>query len=298
MQTKKVEARWEPGRKRWRVNAQRNGERKTFYSTVPGLRGKKEAERKADSWKRSAGLSYENCDPLVAELWDSFLLYLQEEKRVGTSTLEQTRKFGRNYILPVCGNLKISRLNEGHLQRVLNLSAQKGCLQPHPTRPPKGPLSLKTLRGLRNAEQQFVKWCRINDFTDLVLEGLEVRTCAEKQEKEILQPEELQTLFRVDTRLVRGERVFDDQIYAYRFAVVTGLRPGELMGLHIGDIDGDKLHISGPSIAMEKRQRAKIRMRAAPLVSIHSPESSSISSCPCSIPWACPQRLTALYFPL
>ena len=243
MQTKKVEARWEPGRKRWRVNAQRKGERKTFYSTVPGLRGKKEAERKADSWKRSAGLSYENCDPLVAELWDSFLLYLQEEKRVGTSTLEQTRKFGRNYILPVCGNLKISRLNEGHLQRVPNLSAQKGCLQPHLTRPPKGPLSLKTLRGLRNTEQQFVKWCRINDFTDLVLEGLEVRTCAEKQEKEILQPEELQTLFRVDTRLVRGERVFDDQIYAYRFAVVTGLRPGELMGLHIGDIDGDKLHV-------------------------------------------------------
>lgn len=225
-------------------------------------------------------------------------MYLQEEKRVGTSTLEQTRKFGRNYILPVCGNLKISRLNEGHLQRVLNLSAQKGCLQPHPTRPPKGPLSLKTLRGLRNTEQQFVKWCRINDFTDLVLEGLEVRTCAEKQEKEILQPEELQTLFRVDTRLVRGERVFDDQIYAYRSAVVTGLRPGELMGLHIGDIDGDKLHISGPSIAMEKRQRAKIRMRAAPLVSIHSPESSSISNCPCSIPSACPQRLTALYFPL
>lgn len=74
MQTKKVEARWEPGRKRWRVNAQRNGERKTFCSTVPGLRGKKEAERKADSWKRSAGLSYENCDPLVVELWDSFLL--------------------------------------------------------------------------------------------------------------------------------------------------------------------------------------------------------------------------------
>ena len=125
MQTKKVEARWEPGRKRWRVNAQRNGERKTFYSTVPGLRGKKEAEQKVDSWKRSAGLSCENRDPLVAELWDSFLLYLQEEKRVGTSTLEQTRKFGRNYILPVCGNLKISRLNEGHLQRVLNLSAKK-----------------------------------------------------------------------------------------------------------------------------------------------------------------------------
>ena len=46
MQTKKVEARWEPGRKRWRVNAQRNGERKTFCSTVPGLRVKRKPNGK------------------------------------------------------------------------------------------------------------------------------------------------------------------------------------------------------------------------------------------------------------
>lgn len=241
MGLKKVEAHWEKNRKRWRVNGQRDGERRTFYSFTPGLRGKKEAERKADSWKK--GVLHENSDPSVAELWECFLRYLVEEKRVGTSTVDQTRKFGRNYILPVCGNLRISRLNEGHLQRVLNLSAQKGCLRQDTHRPSKGPLSLKTLRGLRNIEQQFVKWCRINGYTDLVLEGLEVRTSAQKVEKEILQPNELQTLFHVDTRLVRGKRVFDEQIYSYRFAVVTGLRPGELMGLRIGDIQGEKLHV-------------------------------------------------------
>ncbi|EFB75786.1 hypothetical protein SUBVAR_05561 [Subdoligranulum variabile DSM 15176] len=202
---------------------------------------KKDAERKADSWKK--GVLHENSDPSVAELWECFLRYLVEEKQVGTSTVDQARKFGRNYILPVCGNLRISRLNEGHLQRVLNLSAQKGCLRQDTHRPSKGPLSLKTLRGLRNIEQQFVKWCRINGYTDLVLEGLEVRTSAQKVEKEILQPNELRTLFHVDTRLVRGKRVFDEQIYSYRFAVVTGLRPGELMGLRIGDIQGDKLHV-------------------------------------------------------
>ena len=160
MGLKKVEAHWEKNRKRWRVNGQRDGERRTFYSFTPGLRGKKEAERKADSWKK--GVLHENSDPSVAELWECFLRYLVEEKRVGTSTIDQTRKFGRNYILPVCGNLRISRLNEGHLQRVLNLSAQKGCLRQDTHRPSKGPLSLKTLRGLRNIEQQFVKWCRIN----------------------------------------------------------------------------------------------------------------------------------------
>lgn len=135
---------------------------------------------------------------------------------MGTSTIDQARKFGRNYILPVCGNLRISRLNEGHLQRVLNLSAQKGCLRQDTHRPAKGPLSLKPLRGLRNIEQQFVKWCRINGYADLVLEGLEVRTSAQKVEKEILQPYELQTLFHVDTRLVRSKRAIDEQIYSYR----------------------------------------------------------------------------------
>lgn len=243
MSIRKAEAWWDSNRNRWRINAQKNGIRKTFYSSVHGQRGKREAERKANNWKLGLLDNLREHDPLVSILWESYLSYLKLEKNVGTSTIDQTKKFGRNYILPICGQLQISKLNEGHLQRVLNLAAQKGCLQEHPTRPPKGPLSIKTLRGIRNTEQQFVKWCRINDYTDLILEGLEIHTHVEKTEKEILQPDDLKILFTIDTRLVRGKRVFDEQIYSYRFAVVTGLRPGELLGLRIGDIEGAKLYV-------------------------------------------------------
>ena len=43
-------------------------------------------------------------------------------------------------------------------------------------------------------------------------------------------------LFRTDTTIMRGQRVFDNYIYAYRFQVASGVRPGELVGLQIGDI--------------------------------------------------------------
>ena len=252
------QAHWDTKRKRWRVNAQRDGVRKTFYSSLAGQKGKKDAERKALSWK--SDIPYKPCtdkNPTVAKLWEQYLVYLKEEKGVGTSTLDQTRKHGRNYILPVCGEIEITHLNEGHLQRVLNLASQRGCLCKNPIRPPKGPLSLKTLRGIRNTEQLFIKWCRIHDYTSLVLEGLEVRSRAEKQEKEILQPEDLRTLFSVDTRLVRGQRVFDDQIYSYRFAVVTGLRPGELQGLHVGDVIDDKLRVRRAINRYDEQTRGK-----------------------------------------
>ncbi len=255
MSIRKAEAWWDSNRNRWRINAQKNGIRKTFYSSVHGQRGKKEAERKANNWKLGLLDDFRGQDPLVSILWESYLSYLKFEKNVGTSTIDQTKKFGRNYILPICGQLRISKLNEGH--RVLNLASQRGCLCKNPIRPPKGPLSLKTLRGIRNTEQLFIKWCRIHDYTSLVLEGLEVRSRAEKQEKEILQPEDLRTLFSVDTRLVRGQRVFDDQIYSYRFAVVTGLRPGELQGLHVGDVIDDKLRVRRAINRYDEQTRGK-----------------------------------------
>ena len=46
----------------------------------------------------------------------------------------------------------------------------------------------------------------------------------------------MKILFDVDTRLYYGKLVFDEYIYAYRFAVATGVRPGELGGLWYGDV--------------------------------------------------------------
>lgn len=61
--------------------------------------------------------------------------------------------------------------------------------------------------------------------------------------KKILQPTALKVLFDVDTRLYYGKLVFDEYIYAYRFAVATGVRPGELVGLWYGDIKGNTVNL-------------------------------------------------------
>ena len=41
------EAAWSESGNRWRISVQRDGERKTFYSSKAGKKGKLEAERKA-----------------------------------------------------------------------------------------------------------------------------------------------------------------------------------------------------------------------------------------------------------
>ena len=40
-----------------------------------------------------------------------------------------------------------------------------------------------------------------------------------------------------------GKLVFDEYIYAYRFAVATGVRPGELVGLWYGDVKGNTVNL-------------------------------------------------------
>lgn len=52
----------------------------------------------------------------------------------------------------------------------------------------------------------------------------------------------------------------------YRFAVVTRLRPGKLMGLRIGDIKGDKLRIQPGNQRYGETTSRKIRTPGEPLV--------------------------------
>lgn len=49
----------------------------------------------------------------------------------------------------------------------------------------------------------------------------------------------------VDTTLYKGKRVKvkDEYIHAYRFEVLTGLRPGELRGLRVEDVEGNRISI-------------------------------------------------------
>lgn len=224
---------------RWQIKVQKDGVRRTFTSSKPGRTGQREANRKADAWL-DEGIS--NTSTKVSCLYQEWLDDISTS--VGKSYLIECQKYGEYYILPICGTLKIGDLNEGHLQTVLNKAYKQGCLKKDRQRKPLGrPLSKKTLQGIRSTERAFVKWCRLHKYTILFPENLTIPKGARLCEKKILQPEALRVLFSVDTRICHGKTVFDDFIYAYRFVVATGIRPGELLGLWYGDIKGNTVNL-------------------------------------------------------
>ena len=71
-----TEAAWSDKYKRWSIKVRQDGQRKAFYSSTPGRRGKFEAERKADAWLA------DNCreapkDILFDELTDLYLAHIR-----------------------------------------------------------------------------------------------------------------------------------------------------------------------------------------------------------------------------
>jgi integrase len=67
---------------------------------------------------------------------------------------------------------------------------------------------------------------------------------ARRSEKTIAGKDDIKVLFDVSTTLRYGKRIEDRYIHAYRFMVLTGMRPGELIALRNGDIKGSRVTIS------------------------------------------------------
>ena len=229
---------WVEKEKRWCIAVQKNGTRKRFYSSTPGRTGQREANAKADAWLDD---SIRDGKKKVSALYSEWV----EELKLtcGTSYVEQCKKYGDYYILPVCGDIRIDELTEGDLQKAINLSFKKRCLKKERQRRSSDkPLSRKTLMTIRSTEISFLKWCRRNRYSTMFPE-LSIPKNARMGKKKILQPTALKVLFDVDTRLYYGKLVFDEYIYAYRFAVATGVRPGELVGLWYGDVKGNTVNL-------------------------------------------------------
>lgn len=229
---------WVEKEKRWCIAVQKNGTRKRFYSSTPGRTGQREANAKADAWLDD---SIRDGRKKVAALYAEWV----EELKLtcGTSYVEQCKKYGDYYILPVCGDIRIDELTEGDLQKAINMSFKKRCLKKERQRRSSDkPLSRKTLMTIRSTEISFLKWCSRNRYSTMFPE-LSIPKNARMGKKKILQPTALKVLFDVDTRLYYGKLVFDEYIYAYRFAVATGVRPGELVGLWYGDVKGNTVNL-------------------------------------------------------
>jgi len=229
MAQRKNEAAWRESSRRWQIKVQADGERRTFNDSTPGKKGKVLCEQKADKWIENRTINENTkCDVLL----DQFLERIKLTG--GTSHYHTSESFIRLYIKPHLGARKVGKLTQADLQSALDYAyaGKRGKK-----------LSAKTMRNIRATIMAFVKFCRATKCTQFHPETLTIPAAAKKSAKTILGVEDIITLFTVDTTLHKGARVPDRYIHAYRFLVVSGMRPGECVGLRNDDVKSAKVTI-------------------------------------------------------
>lgn len=218
-------AKWMEKQNRWQIKVQKDGVRKTFYSFKKGRTGQREANKKADQWLNS-GIINEKIR--VKELYKAYI----EEKalNVSRSRRDNIASMFNQYINKMIGRKMVCNVTEQDLQDILNEQYKNGN-------------SHSRIRETRIVLNDFMKYARKNNLTNLVPENLYINKNAPKPQRNALQPSDLMVMFSSNKTKMFGMVVDDEYIDYYRFAVLTGLRRGELLGLKWKDVKQSTLTI-------------------------------------------------------
>lgn len=212
---------WSTTENRWICKIQIDGVRKKFTSTKPGLAGKREVSRKL-----SAFLSGESVNnKKFADVWASYLAETLD--RLGRGEMyKQIEMYGRLYILPMLGAKKIEKIKLDEFQKVISLA--------RPIKNPDGELSKKSLMTLRSVLMAFINYAVAHQLMEPLRGQLYIPAGHYTKGREILQPDAIASLF---------EPSDEHYVEALRFMLVTGLRPGECLGLQWDDVEGSVLSV-------------------------------------------------------
>lgn len=212
---------WNKSRGLWIIQAQKNGIKKVFYSSLPGQKGKREVMQKYDDWIDFGGVS----SITVARCVE---LYLKDiEARLGRrDSYREAEIYSRLYILPLLGKSKMNNLTLRDWQRVINEA------KPHSKQAEE--LSHKTLVHLRSVCSGLHRFAYINYYCDEWRGSLYIPQGHIKGERQILQPSDIAKLFEPSDLWY---------INAFRIMLLLGLRPGEALGLQECDIKDGIVYI-------------------------------------------------------
>lgn len=212
---------WLEKKKIWKINIQKNGIRKSFYSSTPGDKGRKICAQNAASWL-SGSCPFAVSDHTTVET--VFERYLKD-KELETTNIYTIRNRYNNHIKPIIGKIPVMLLTKQDLKRVI-YTAYRKC-----------DLSQKSLKNIRGDLSGFCNYLDLSDIrNDLRTNNIRIPSTAKKGKKQALDVVSLDILFSESQAPYNGTVCQDSLIYAYRFNVVTGMRTGELMGLEWGDM--------------------------------------------------------------
>lgn len=204
---------------RWRIQEQRDGKRYSFSSKTPGTKGRKEVIKKYEQWYYGEASGEKS----VLTVSKQYLEDVKMRKGEHSAAYEQYERYIRLYIVPVCGQKKICKMTLRDWQSLINEATGQNK-----------PLSEKSLKTLRAIIMSIVKFGYQDYQCELLRGTLYIPQGHFKKEKEILQRDDVR-------RLLQPSELWYHPLFC--FLLVTGMRPGEALGLRLGDLQKDRVII-------------------------------------------------------
>lgn len=204
---------------RWRIRVMREGKSYSFSSSTPGTKGRKEVIQKYEAWNYGEGSGTKSVERVARE-------YLEDLKARNGDDAEsyiQNERYIRLYILPKTNGKKMCKMTLRDWQAILNSATGRNK-----------PLSHKTLQNLRGIISGLIKFGYSDYQCELPRGELYIPKGHSKAEKEILQPDDVRKLLEPSDKWYHP---------LFAFLVITGMRPGEALGLKRDDIFEDHVVI-------------------------------------------------------
>lgn len=212
-----VSPKWD-GR-RWRIRVRHEGRRYSFSSSVPGTKGRKEVIRKYEKWYYGEATGEKS----VYTVSTQYLEDVKMRRGADSPAYELYERYIRLYVLPKCGSKKICKMTLRDWQSLINEAQGQN-----------GALSEKTLKNLRGIIMGIIKFGYEDYQCELPRGDLYIPRGHSKKEKEVLQTDDVR-------RLLQPSELWYHSLFC--FLLLTGMRPGEALGLQTDDITKDRVII-------------------------------------------------------
>lgn len=205
---------------RWRIQVRHEGRRYSFSCSTPGTKGRRECQKKYDAWYYGEASG----DKSVERVCSEYLEDLKARRGENSASLYQCSQYIRLYIAPKCASKKMCKMTLRDWQSVINGARSESG----------EPLSHKTLTNIRSIIMSVIKFGYADYQCELPRGELYIPTGHAKQEKEILQADDVR-------RLMDPSELWYHSYFC--FLAITGMRPGEALGLKVSDLHKDHVII-------------------------------------------------------